>query len=69
MTFQMQNIINSSQMLVSNHTIFISNHTHTHLHTHTQRKFEQIQNHTHKNQMCNSKITNKKKKNSHKILT
>jgi hypothetical protein len=31
MTFQMQIRINSSQMLVVwNHTIFISNHTHTH---------------------------------------
>jgi hypothetical protein len=62
MTFQMQIRINSCQMLLWNHTIFKSNHTHT------QRKFAKIQNHTHKNQMCNSKIINKKKTNSHKTL-
>jgi hypothetical protein len=65
MAFQMQIRINSSQIC---HYEIIQNLNQI-THTHKQRKFAQIQNHTHKNQMCNSKIIKKKKKNSHKILT
>jgi len=63
MTFQMQIRINSSQMPLWNDTIFKSNHRHT------QRKFVQIQNHTHKKPNVQLQNLKQKEKKSHKVLT